>query len=315
MSTTHEESILVVGGELDANIDALARTLSAKGVRGRVVRVGPGEHPRVVWDLEADRLTVDDLEVRPTGVFLRHDVFAHHRDGRAETAYRASAWTATLEGWLRAHPEVRRANGRCLATPSKPHVLLLARRAGLEIPATLVTNDMRLVQARAAGRELVYKPVSGGDYCREIGVMLEAGWKSWPATAPETVQHRLVQPEVRVYAVAGRYWAFTMDSPDLDYREKQTARPAPFPLEELPAGLLEGMARVMEELGLDWGAADFKTDPETGRLLFLEINSQPMFSLFDRITGGELAGAIVDFLAAPPAEAGRGAAEQGALAW
>ena len=48
---------------------------------------------------------------------------------------------------------------------------------------------------------------------------------------------------------------------------------------------------------LDFAAADFKAEPASGRLLFLEINNGPMFVAFDRAAGGELSAAIVCALA------------------
>ena len=39
-----------------------------------------------------------------------------------------------------------------------------------------------------------------------------------------------------------------------------------------------------------------ETDPETGRLQFLEINSNPMFAGFDQAAGGVLCDAMLDWL-------------------
>jgi hypothetical protein len=44
---------------------------------------------------------------------------------------------------------------------------------------------------------------------------------------------------------------------------------------------------------MDFGAADFKTDPDTRQLLFLELNSSPMFARFDQVSGGQLCAAII----------------------
>jgi glutathione synthase/RimK-type ligase-like ATP-grasp enzyme len=52
----------------------------------------------------------------------------------------------------------------------------------------------------------------------------------------------------------------------------------------------------MQHLGMDFGAADFKACPETGRLLFLEINSSPMFVRFDQAADYMLTDAIINYL-------------------
>jgi D-alanine-D-alanine ligase-like ATP-grasp enzyme len=54
----------------------------------------------------------------------------------------------------------------------------------------------------------------------------------------------------------------------------------------------------MTRLGLDFGAADFKTDPDTGELIFLELNTSPMFAKFDLVSGGQLTAAIIQELTA-----------------
>ena len=52
----------------------------------------------------------------------------------------------------------------------------------------------------------------------------------------------------------------------------------------------------MDALNLDFGAADFKTSPDTGRYLFLEVNSSPMFAAFDAVSDGAVSKAILDWM-------------------
>ncbi len=40
-------------------------------------------------------------------------------------------------------------------------------------------------------------------------------------------------------------------------------------------------------------------DPETEELLFLEVNTQPMFAAFDQTVDGMLCDAIIDYLYQP----------------
>jgi D-alanine-D-alanine ligase-like ATP-grasp enzyme len=41
---------------------------------------------------------------------------------------------------------------------------------------------------------------------------------------------------------------------------------------------------------------DFKTDPGTGRLLFLEVNTGPMFAAFNHASNGKLCDAMIEQL-------------------
>lgn len=60
-----------------------------------------------------------------------------------------------------------------------------------------------------------------------------------------------------------------------------------------------GLRALMATLNMEYGAADFKSDEETGELVFLELNSSPMFARFDLETGGRLSDAIVTALVNP----------------
>jgi hypothetical protein len=55
------------------------------------------------------------------------------------------------------------------------------------------------------------------------------------------------------------------------------------------------LRNLMSRVGLDFGAADFKTDPETGQL---GLNTSPMFVRFDQVSGGKVCDAIVAELTA-----------------
>ncbi len=51
---------------------------------------------------------------------------------------------------------------------------------------------------------------------------------------------------------------------------------------EIPSGVSDKLEKMMDILGLDWGTADFKKSAENGNYHFLEVNSNPMFSVLIR---------------------------------
>jgi D-alanine-D-alanine ligase-like ATP-grasp enzyme len=116
------------------------------------------------------------------------------------------------------------------------------------------------------------------------------------AASPAIVQQRLEPPELRVYVVGRRLFGFRVISTELDYRASNQTRVEPEP--SLPAALGHALLALAERLGLDWAAADLKTDRESGELCFLEINSAPMFVAFDRAGDGALGDALLDWLTA-----------------
>ncbi|HEX6751332.1 MAG TPA: hypothetical protein VF092_28835 [Longimicrobium sp.] len=291
--------LLIAGGEIDYSLHSLRRQALTRGFEHIVLFSGASGQPTLSWDMERDRLELDGREIRPGACFIRNDVFSYMADKREETARRAQAWYAAIAGWLMVHPEVRILNRRFGSNNNKPYQLHLARLAGLDVPTTRITNDLDAVERWAGERLLVAKPVQGGSHCREIEEMVEVA-RDEPA-GPFIVQNRLVQPEIRLYRIGGRFVAFEMRSEVLDYRTTAATQVIPRPLSEVPRELCDGLARVMDALAMDFGAADFKTDPETGRFVFLEINSSPMFYGFDLSSRGAVSDAILDALTGGPA--------------
>lgn len=296
--------ILVAGGDADPNLARLLRCLAGRGMDHLALLVGASAAPRLAWDLARDRLWIGGVEARPTALFLRHDVFTHLADRRPEVHRRATRWYQTLMSWALAHEGVaflNRDHGARHA--SKPYALHLARQAGLAIPETLVTNDPRDLSPGDEGAWVV-KPVNGGEYTRPLlDARTDEVWRRRCAEAPSLVQRRLLGPELRIYRVGGRWFGFELRSDALDYRGDPAVAVAAVPA---PGALTAPLGRLMDRLGLDFGAADFKTCPETGHPLFLEVNSAPMFAAFDRVAAGALSDAILDWL---DAARGRGRPE------
>jgi hypothetical protein len=294
-------SVLIAGGDSDPNLAALTSAFANRGLPYQTLFVGPRTHPRITWDFERDALTIDGVETSPESIFIRYDVFTSLADNRPETGFRAQAWYTTIAGWAIARRNVRmfnRASAQHLT--NKLEVLHLARDLGLEIPVTMVTNDHALLSSVMTERRLIAKPVNGGDYTRELGdIMKTAPHRDGSLAAPSFVQERLVPPEVRVYWIAGRTFAFQLVADALDYRSTADCKVLPLEDSAVSRQILEGLGRLMERMQMDFGAADFKACPTTGRLRFLELNNGPMFAAFDSACEGRLTHAMAEFLSAP----------------
>jgi hypothetical protein len=288
--------VLVAGGDQDPNLRALLAALGQRGAAPTFLAVGAASHPWLAWDLAGDELLLGGEPCRPEAAFVRYDVFTHMADGRPESSFRAGAWYTAALGYLAAHPEVKLFNRRSLfGQTNKPYMLALAKRAGLEIPATLVGNHLPGLEAWRAGEKKIVKPINGGAHTQRLDAVTAAvPSRDGVLAAPAIVQEELVPPEVRVFRVGEKYFAFDVASPDLDYREHQNVR-LTF-LEKVPPGLETGLAALTDEVGLDFAAADFKTCPKSGKLIFLEVNTSPMFVAFDRAAGGALTAAMADWL-------------------
>ncbi|HVE70476.1 MAG TPA: hypothetical protein VNI54_03840 [Thermoanaerobaculia bacterium] len=248
---------------------------------------GSETHPVLTWDLATDALTIDGETVAPDAVFVRHDVFS------TPSAARAFAWYTTAMSWAMAHPEVRLLNRRHPAHLLKPQQLLLARECGLEIPSTVITNDATALQSMS---DRVVKPVAGGEYTQPLDAALASAPRRGNAlAAPAIVQETLVPPELRIYRAGDRFVSFHVVASTLDYRTDRNARVEPV---QNDRRLVAGLRKLTDALHLDFAAADFKQCPASGRMLFLEVNSGPMFAAFDAVSDRAVSRAIVRALRA-----------------
>lgn len=191
--------------------------------------------------------------------------------------------------------------------------LALARRVGLDVPRTLVSNDPGAVRAFAArvpagivtkmmasfavhdeaGREQVVftNPVSEADLADLDGLSL----------CPMTFQERLEKAcELRVTIVGDRVMAASIDSQALprsrtDWRREGVALLGEWRHYELPADVRAGALALMDALGLNYGAFDFIVTPE-GRHVFLEVNPVGEFMWLMHTPGLPIDEALADVL-------------------
>lgn len=287
-----DDRVLVVGGAADPSLIRLLSHAQRLGVAVRSLLIHPEHTPRLTWDLGTDTLTLDGEPLHPRGVLLRADVFWSRLDARPEAGWRSDAWHATLSAWAHAHPDVRLPNRHAVQLP-KPDALLRARRLGLPIPETVITNELELLLAREGA---VAKPVAGGGHCHPLDALLRrTPVRDGATAAPATVQARMPGLDVRVYAIGAARFTFALHSDHLDYRLDPHVRVEPY--SDLPAHLMGPFDALLQEVGLDFAAADFKQD-EAGALRFLEVNNQPMFAAFDDVAGGALSEALLSWLGA-----------------
>ncbi|HEX5749183.1 MAG TPA: MvdD family ATP-grasp ribosomal peptide maturase [Archangium sp.] len=195
----------------------------------------------------------------------------------------------------------------------KPLQLKLARALGMEVPRTLMTNDPEAVRAFAASCPggVVTKMMSSFAVYDERG--REQVVFTTPLEAreledlegldlcPMTFQERLAkQVELRVTVVGERVMAAAIDSQALpkareDWRREGVALIDAWKAYTLPERLEKQVVRLMDALGLNYGAFDFIVTPE-GRHVFLEVNPAGEFMWLMRHPGLPIDEALADVL-------------------
>lgn len=285
--------LLIAGGDTDPQLLRLLKRAALHGIRVQCLLTGQSGSPRLHWDIVHNVLYDNSEAVAVTAAFLRQDVFAYLQSNNSQDSVTAREWYVSLAGWLMANPEVRllnRAFQACGAV-NKPYVLRLALRVGLNVAPSHVSNDILAMNALCDRGDWVVKPVTGGAYCSALEH--QAIHTNTLLSYPQIVQQRLVAPELRVFRIGNAWFGFRVDSEALDYRASQTTR---LEVVSVPSDIVEKMRQLSDGLGLDFAAADFKTDPTTGEWCFLEINTNPMFAGFDQVAAGALSDAVLKYL-------------------
>lgn len=288
-----QNTLIVAGGTNDPNLVRLVDIATQTEVNICDLRHGNSDSPGFSWEIDKEVINLKS-QTKVNGSFVRYDVFSSMNDTRREVSQRAVGWYQAIQGWLLSNPEIRLFNR--YQTPiasNKVATLHLAQQVGLFVPKTSITNEVSRLKLFNS-RKAIAKPIAGGDYCYPLDQLLvDIQCQDQKAAMPAIVQEKLVPPEVRIYIVGKYSFGFEICSPSLDYRINQDA--TIHPLNRVPAEV-EPLLKLMSKLQMDFGAADFKTDPKTGQLVFLELNSSPMFVRFDQLVKGELCKAIVQEL-------------------
>lgn len=234
------------------------------------------------------------------------DLNAADRKFAAVEAERALAGLLSLRDilWVN-HPH------RHVLANSKPAQLAMARRVGLAIAPTVVSNDpdeVRTFIAQAPG-PVVYKCFSqsldvpsGQAQFTGIVTPRESAKLDLIRATPGVFQHYVAKAyELRVTVVGDRIFAGRINSQthaesSIDWRHR------PFDMERdpyvLPTGISHSILAFMHAFELVYGAFDFIVTPD-GRYVFLEINPGGQYMWVESRTGMPITEALADALCAP----------------
>jgi hypothetical protein len=194
--------------------------------------------------------------------------------------------------------------------------LYLARRSGLKVPATLLSNSAPAVRAFfdqhpdnaicKAFASHVWQQQGSND------VMIT---ETFPLTreqlpdddevftyAPAIYQQRVAkQADVRMVLMGEQIYSYALQTPGnaLDWRHPAAFKDARVELVPTPADVQSGILRFARETGICFGSADFAIDRD-GAWWFLEINEQGQFLWLDHLCPeGRLLEKFCAFLTAP----------------
>jgi len=288
--------LLIAGGEKDTQLQRMIRRAKARGITLTTLLHSPEDDLPLVWDLETGTLRVGTAEIRASSAFIRQDVFRYLATRKAADQTDARNWKVLFDGWVWSNEDIRIFNRDFMMRDAvnKPLALIWARDCGLPIPRTSIHASKDEAHASLKSAPVVYKPVAGGDMCRELDAGALGRVHKPHLPRPYIFQERLVAPDLRIFRVGERFYAFEIEADALDYRTVGGA--AKVTRVTVPLHLLGPLRKLTNKLGLTYAAADFKASAESDALIFLEVNSNPMFEAFDHASDGALVDGMLDWL-------------------
>lgn len=247
-----------------------------------------------------------------TGAYYRRPGSFEAEGAEATAAYVAAEWSAilrslwnALEGrWLNSPFSILRAE-------DKPRQLAAARRIGLDVPGTLVTNSYDAAHAFLTEGPMVAKPlrhalIDDGEVGSVLFTSRVTELEPRDATAvgraPIILQREIAKlSDVRVVVVddlvfATRILSQAHEETQVDWR-KGIRLDLAHELMELPVELISACIGVTRDLGLRFAAIDLVEDAN-GRFWFLEANPNGQWAWIEQRTGARVTAAIVDALSA-----------------
>ncbi|UXY29467.1 ATP-grasp ribosomal peptide maturase [Streptomyces sp. HUAS TT20] len=163
----------------------------------------------------------------------------------------------------------------------KPTQLAVAARAGLNVPRSVITSDPEHARAFIGDDQVVYKGLGGGvigpgGERRFLPVVLVSADQVDDGVSGTThlFQERVDKAyEVRLTVIGERMFPVAIhagsEAARLDWRADYQS--LTYEVIPIPPEVKQGIRRLMNELGLFFGALDFAVTPD-GRWVFFEVN-------------------------------------------
>ncbi|MEM6689198.1 MAG: hypothetical protein AAF664_07215 [Planctomycetota bacterium] len=278
--------LLIVGGSSDPNTFRIVEQAQRRRVDFIFWDTDLPEAKQIAWDFSSPAIDLGDHQFIPRSVYLRCNVFGGNPSSN-------HAIFQTIQGYVLAWPKIKILNrSRLTDANSKSGNLRLAIDMGFPVPQSLVMSDLSPITTMPIEPPRILKPLDGGAHTVDAINVRED--QSWLAEAPpQFIQERLDGENVRIFSIGRQLFGFHLESNALDYREDDSTEVTAIPV---PDEFTELIHRYVASLRFDYCALDFRGRDGLNELVFLEINSFPMFVRFDDAAEHSLADATISVL-------------------
>jgi RimK-like ATP-grasp domain len=177
----------------------------------------------------------------------------------------------------------------------KPRQLQRVKQLGVQIPATLITNQpTHVIEFARSHPKTIFKPVYGGAHTELMtpDLLEPERLKLSLKIAPIALQEYIPGTNIRSYVIEEAVYSAEIRSGSLDFRTDETSLLIPV---NLPTQVEQQCLAITRALGLEWTAIDWRLTP-TGEYIFLEANPSPMFLHFEHQTGFPITQGLIQLL-------------------
>ncbi|MCO8125509.1 hypothetical protein NHH03_27470 [Stieleria sp. TO1_6] len=278
--------LLVVGGQSDPNTCRLVDQAHLRGVDYFFWDTDRPDARHIAWDFQSPAIDLGDATVEPEALFLRYNVFAGD-------PVQNHAALDVAESFALAWPQLRLLNRETTGDANnKSRNLMLARQLGFVIPETVVLGQLSPLATMPNPDRKIIKPLAGGDHAAIVSDICNDADRLC-SLVPQFVQEKLDGENIRVFSIGGQLFAFHLQTTEIDYRTDEAVEVHSMPV---PPVIMDLTQRLVDAIGFDYCALDFRCRSGFADPVFLEINSFPMFVAFDDACENQLADAILGFL-------------------
>jgi hypothetical protein len=316
--------ILILTNDQDEHADHVAAKLRARGAE--LVRFDPARFPR---DAEISisyattgrarsilRAGMRQIDLtRLSGVWYRRPVLPVAHDDlppelrqiveKESAAFLYDLWCSIEAPWLPAPPS------RLREAQLKASQLVIAGEVGFELPPTLISNSPAdvldfysehdgAIVSKLAGTAFADAIATDCVRYTELVSPRDIAYASSIAYCPMIFQAYVPKRvELRITVVGRRVFAAEIHSQASNHTRHDWRRydnySTPHFQHELPPHVADLCVRLVERLGLAYGAIDMVLTPD-GRYVFLEINPNGQYLWIEEATGLPISEAICDLL-------------------
>lgn len=316
---SRRDVVLILTRRLDPHADWVLPRLAERGLN--VVRFDTADFPRLArleaapvaggWSgkiVNGDGRAVD-LEAVFSVWYRRPRDFefdpalteVERRFARGECLMAVGGILRSLDAVWVNHPE------KLASADYKPLQLAVAKKCGLTVPRSLLTNDAQAAKNfyDACDGKVIYKPLSSSFVEIEEGTRIlytsrvaasDLEDKASIARAPCLFQELVPRGlDLRITVMGDRVFASAIHAPShlLDWRADFDA--LTYSAHVLPRDVEDNILKLMRSLDLHYGAIDMMITPE-GEHVFLEVNPGGQWIWVEIATGQPMTEALVDLL-------------------